>query len=227
MVEASGVFWFGGWSGVAGRAARQGGAVAIGLTLGLAGCASPGGKPVDAVEIEQTEQQLAQPFQTARKVLADRVTLTMTGNFFAATGSLERALDRSDLEKDRTTFVNSGLVALPATSSQESSTVEVTRDGGSRYVYRPQKVDGFVDQPINLRVGKTDFLATGSVEVIVLGGASRLTLDCLAEGRVYVLEGGEKRQYNAVRFADGRIDSQAWTGPTARPAAHESGNDGR
>jgi hypothetical protein len=198
-------FGFSGSAGGARGVRRHGITAALGFaallgsaTLGV-GCADAP-EPVSSEDVARGADALARPYETERKVIANRVTLRMTGNFFAPALSLQQ-VDTSGGAPS----LPSGVVALPATSSEDTDSLEVSPDGGSHYTFTKRVVPGMVPQPIQLWVGKTCFVATERIDVFVLGGKQNLTLDTLAEGDVFVVEDGNRWAYRSVRFYDGRI----------------------
>ena len=190
-------------------------------------------KPVDDKLLGATEAQLEQPFETERTVVADRVKVRMTGNFFTSSTKLDQVLDGQRRVGSAHEFYE-GLLALPAVGAQHTLTTERRDDGSTVHRYRVLGGAGSVpsavspadleylerrqnaqEVPLRMRIGAVRYHATRVIEIEVLGGRHELALEALAEGRVLVQQpDGSRVACQQMRIADGSIEFE--TGAPAR-----------
>lgn len=132
----------------------------LGVCAGALGaCAS--GKPVDPAAAAAQERQVLAAFGAARGIVADRIRIQISPNFY-------------------------GRITRPATSRElHRFEREKRRD---RDVERWVNVAGGLQQPLAFSILRTELVALGSAELEVLHKAP-LTLRVVASGRVTVRDG--------------------------------------
>lgn len=148
---------------------------AVSVSLAAASCGSAPRPPADPAEVAMQEQRLMSPFATERTVIADRLEVVLTANFY---DELSRPAVVAGLQDEERTE---------------------TEDGGSVVVYRNRSPG----VPLRFMLGGTDFRIFREATITVLGGRSDLRLDAEMSGNVSIVEAGARSDYDAVRIADG------------------------
>ena len=146
----------------------------------LGGCAGAPPQPLDPEVVARQEGRLLEPFQPERTVVADRLELVLTGNFY-----------------DELTLP----VLLPTLQEEERTTRE---GGGTEIVYRNRSPQA----ELQIAIGGTRMLVLREVRLVVLGGRSAYRLEATLEGgvtaeTVAVVEAGVREDCRQVRIADG------------------------
>lgn len=141
----------------------------------FAGCGSAPVADADPAEVERQEQRLLSPFQTDRVVVADRLDVVMTANFYDELG-------RPAL--------------LAGFQDEERRDLE---GGGSELVMRNRSPNA----PLRFLLGATDLRILREARIVVLGGRSDMRLEAELAGGVSVVEAGDRRDFESLRIADG------------------------
>ncbi|MGA0058264.1 MAG: hypothetical protein ACO4CT_06700 [Planctomycetota bacterium] len=151
----------------------------------LGGCSSSTPRPADeGVEVAaaRLESQLLEPFRVERTVLADRVRLVLTGNFYDE-------------------------LVLPALRPgvQEENRM-VREDGGTEIVFS----NALSQSPLKLGIGSLTVLAVEEARIVLVGGRSTYRLDAEFSGRapVSLLEGSSRQDFRSIRIQDGVLSRQ-------------------
>lgn len=156
------------------------GAAAISLLAIMLGCAGAPARrvPTDA-SVQRELDRLRAPYQVKRTVVADRIEVTMSANFFNTEWgepSIDRALHeashRSVERREERTWVN--------------------RSGGTQL-------------PLRFAVGDCTLVALHSASLRVLGNGEPIALAVLATGAVSVLTGAERRDGAELSIDDGTL----------------------
>src|SRR5690606_22072355 len=114
-----------------------------------ASCGSSVPTASDPALLLEEEARLMRPFDVPRVVVADRLDVTMTGNFFTKGRDFRPWL------------------AYPAGATR-------TTEEGGRTIYTWQKPSG--GTPLEVRLGATTFALEQQVRITVLGGGAEVTL---------------------------------------------------
>ena len=146
----------------------------------LLGCAAPApAKPSEDPSVAPELARLRAPYQESRAVVADRIEIVMSANFFNTewgAPSVDRGLHEASHQKLAT----------------QDEYRWLNRAGGTQV-------------PIRFAVGNTKFLALQSARLRVLGNGERITLDVAAEGHVSVLEGARRKDCEELRIEGGAL----------------------
>ncbi len=141
------------------------------------GCASGTAPKVDSPEVVRELERLRAPFQTERTIVADRVEIEMSANFYGTEWGAP-SIDRS--------------------LHEFSSKKEANRDE-----YRWTNRAGGPQVPLRFMVGKQRFVVLRSASLHVLGGGQAVVFGVTAAGAVSILEGTARRDVAEFRIEDG------------------------
>ena len=173
-------------------------APAILVAVALVSCQ---GGAVSRETVAKEEDRLLAPYGKGLQIVADRVEVDVSANFFSQT------VDAAALARDPEA-VRSGLahLGLPATSPELHERRVVKSDQNVEYVFH--NVRGGMQMPLRLSVGGAVILALRSAVVRVLGNGAPLTLTTVASGQVTVRQGDVRQDLNEIRIEDGAIHRQ-------------------
>lgn len=156
------------------------------LALALSACAGGAQGGGGGVEVEaaaaRREAQLLEPFRVERTVVADRVRLVMTGNFYDE-------------------------LVLPALRpGVQDESRKVLEDGGTEIVF----TNRLPRSPLKLGLGRLTVLAVEEAQIVLLGGRSEFRLDAEFVGKapVSLLEGSSRADFRSIRIQDGVLTRQ-------------------
>lgn len=148
----------------------------------IGGCQTDGpARPIDRGDTQrlaQEENRLLSPFQSPRAIVADRLEIEISPNFYAK-------------------------IAQPALSPGMHKS-EVVREGGVD-VYRFKNEQGGDQVPLDFAIGKTNLIAVQSAVLRVRGDRSDVQLHVVASGNVYERSGDQPSSWREVVYTDGSI----------------------
>jgi hypothetical protein len=157
---------------------------ALAAVLAATGCgATP--EPVSAESVAANEAALLAPFGVARTLVADRLVIEMTANFYDE-------------------------LVLPALADGAQDEERVTRqDGGTEVIYRNRSPR----TQLRLAIGSTQMFVLEEARIVVLGGRQTFRLDATLEGggtapTVAVVEGDRRDDLRQARFTAGSFQRQ-------------------
>ncbi len=130
---------------------------------------------VDVASVQRAEARLLSPFQVEQTLVADKLDITMTANFYS-----RLALPST----------------LPGVQTEETNKLD---DGSTEYVLHTN-----ARSPLQFELEKTRFFVMDNARVLVLGGRNDMTLKADLSGNVSIVDkGGARRDTDEVRIADG------------------------
>lgn len=156
------------------------------------------GGAVPRETVAKEEDRLLAPYRSGLQIVADRVEVDVSANFFSQT------VDAATLARDPEA-VRSGLahLGLPATSPELHERRVVKGDQSVDYVFH--NVRGGMQMPLRLSVGGAVILALRSAVVRVLGSGAPMTLTTVASGQVTVRQGDARHDLSELRIEDGAV----------------------